>query len=55
MVLDNGRGFGRELAVFSEDLCVCDFCLCDFVLHVAFSALTLLVGWQEGHPACKKT
>jgi len=26
------------------------------VLHslAAFSALTLLVGWQEGHPACKK-
>jgi len=23
------------------------------VLHV-FSALMLLVGWQEGHPACKK-
>jgi len=23
-------------------------CLC------AFSALTLMVGWQEGHPACKK-
>jgi len=22
---------------------------------VAFSALTLLVGWQEGHPACIKT
>jgi len=22
-------------------------------MHV-FSALTLLVGWQEGHPACKK-
>ena len=21
----------------------------------AFTALTLLVGWQEGHPACKKT
>jgi len=21
---------------------------------VAFNALTLLVGWQEGHPACKK-
>jgi len=21
---------------------------------VAFSALTLLVEWQEGHPACKK-
>jgi len=24
------------------------------VLH-AFSALMLLVGWQEGHPVCKKT
>jgi len=21
----------------------------------AFNALMLLVGWQEGHPACKKT
>jgi len=21
---------------------------------LAFSALTLLVGWQEGHPSCKK-
>ena len=27
-------------------------CVC---LMFAFSALTLLVGWQEGHPACKKT
>ena len=25
------------------------------ILEVAFSALTLLVGRQEGHPACKKT
>jgi len=25
------------------------------MLVVAFSALTLLVGWQEGHLACKKT
>jgi len=24
------------------------------ILSCAFSALTLLVGWQEGHPACKK-
>jgi len=24
-------------------------------LNSAFGALTLLVGWQEGHPACKKT
>jgi len=23
--------------------------------RTAFSAFTLLVGWQEGHPACKKT
>ena len=28
---------------------------CDFIqAHSAFSALTLLVGRQEGHPACKK-
>ena len=27
---------------------------CSFVTFFAFSALTLLVGWQEGHPACKK-
>jgi len=26
----------------------------DLVVLVAFSALTLLVGWKEGHPACKK-
>jgi len=25
-----------------------------FLVKCAFSALTLLVGWQEGHPACKK-
>jgi len=31
-------------------VCVC-VCSVDIV---AFSALTLLVGWQEGHPACKK-
>jgi len=24
------------------------------LMQCAFSALTLLVGWQEGHPACKK-
>jgi len=28
--------------------------MCSLVAH-AFSALTLLVGRQEGHPACKKT
>ena len=30
---------------------VLDLCI---ALACAFSALTLLVGWQEGHPACKK-
>jgi len=25
-----------------------------FCSESTFSALTLLVGWQEGHPACKK-
>ena len=29
-------------------------CFSNFGHSVAFSALTLLVGWQEGHPACKK-
>jgi len=24
------------------------------MINIAFSALTLLVGRQEGHPACKK-
>ena len=32
-------------------LCVC---VCVLIYIVAFSALTLLVGRQEGHPACKK-
>jgi len=29
-------------------------CAVVYALVYAFSALTLLVGWQEGHPACKK-
>ena len=33
--------------------CVCMY-VCIMVVTVAFSALTLLVGRQEGHPACKK-
>jgi len=28
--------------------------LCVLPMAVAFSALTLLVAWQEGHPACRK-
>ena len=29
-------------------------CICWDFSAFAFTALTLLVGWQEGHPACKK-
>jgi len=29
-------------------------CFRFLIFHPFFSALTLLVGWQEGHPACKK-
>jgi len=39
-----------HICTTADDLCICDFL---FVVS-AFSALTLLVGWQEGHPACKK-
>jgi len=43
-------------------ICVCYLTLlfvlvfssCDIVALLPFSALTLLVGWQEGHLACKK-
>jgi len=28
--------------------------IAELLVIFAFSALTLLVGWQEGHPACKK-
>ena len=43
------RGPGRNASLIQFLILV----LC--VLFLAFSALTLLVGWQEGHPACKKT
>jgi len=38
-------------------VCVCVYIVQQVTLCMsfAFSALTLLVGWQEGHPACKKT
>ena len=39
-------------------VCQCHACDCNvggyLVLLIAFSASTLLVGRQEGHPACKK-
>jgi len=36
-----------------ENFC-CLFTVLLFYSFCAFSALTLLVGQQEGHPACKK-
>ena len=33
----------------------CSFLLTGWLCACVFSALMLLVGWQEGHPACKKT
>jgi len=43
----------------SQPTCICDsvYRQSPFItiIYRAFSALTLLVGWQEGHPACKKT
>ena len=39
----------HQLALFIKKI---DFYV--FVVVFAFSALTLLVGRQEGHPACKK-
>ena len=35
-------------------LVITNFRKLEFENYVAFSALTLLVGRQEGHPACKK-
>ena len=40
----------RHLKTTSGQSWFCKNCLG----HIAFSALTLLVRWQEGHPACKK-
>jgi len=31
------------------------FCVNITTTKIAFSALTLLVWWQQGHPTCKKT
>ena len=53
------KSFVKMLSVASVYYVRCVQPLCsDYSLFysrlVAFSALTLLVGWQEGHPACKK-
>jgi len=34
-------------------ICYCIY-LPTLLIYIAFSALMLLVGWQEKHPACKK-
>ena len=45
-------------SVVSMVRCHCTIAAAAFIFtvcsHCAFSALTLLVGHQEGHPACKK-
>ena len=43
--------------VFESLVQVVDYFLLSLYIPLlfSFSALTLLVGWQEGHPACKKT
>ena len=41
--------------VFSKTRCLDKPFAFELYFHVAVSALTLLVGRQEGHPACKKT
>ena len=38
------------LSAHSSEVCI----LCSNMLTVCISALMLLVGRQEGHPACKK-
>jgi len=58
-VLDGGAHWHHlantsEPSVCGGDVALCQITLCfDHLLVSAFSALTLLVGWQEGHPACK--
>ena len=43
----------RPVSVISEFHVICVILGCVSYL-ITFSALTLLVGRQEGHPACKK-
>jgi len=45
MCIMNGKNYFTNVA---------DIVYFQLTFFVAFSALTLLVGWQEGHPAYKK-
>jgi len=47
-VLDGG------CTTFQIQLMICVVAIMCSLVTIAFSALTLLVGRQEGHPACKK-
>jgi len=42
------------LSLLCEGFAVIGFFKCLDTLYVYFNAMTLLVGQQEGHPACKK-
>ena len=53
--------FSTEIFHYCSCVVSCLYCavfILPYILccspRIAFSALTLLVGWQEGHPACKK-
>jgi len=54
VVVDSERLCSAVHWILSASLQV-TFCTCFLYYNSAFSALMLLVGWQEGHPACKKT
>ena len=47
------ENLGLLLSAFLVYIIVGDICLILLLNNIAFSALTLLVGRQEGHPACK--
>jgi len=46
--------YDKERQNICSGFSIFKYFLCDVFNHCAFSALTLLVGRQEGHPACKK-
>ena len=46
--------FARDLSFTSCDFDTVAFFIISTVVTLAYSALMLLVGRQEGHPACKK-
>jgi len=41
------------LDAYAQKVSIISVSKCKYI-YIAFSALTLLVGQQEGHPACKK-